>query len=275
MELTIQEKMEKVKDLRPIDDVFFEVFANDTGVCEEMLRVILEDPNLIVTDVIVQNSEKNIYGRSVRLDALCILGSGSRVNIEVQRSDNEDHLKRARFNAASITVKDSNFGDKFKDIVDVYIIYISEFDFLKEKKTIYHIDKVIRETGTVIDDGQYEIFVNTEIKDGTDISELMDCFTQTEIDNAKFPTVSKRMKELKTTEGGVGAVCEIMRKYEEIAAAQAAEAARKETTIKTTVENSFEFDIPKEQTINLLMKKCNLSEQEANDQYEKYAPVTV
>ncbi len=33
------------------------------------------------------------------------------------------------------------------------IIYISECDFLKGNKTIYHVDKVLRETGTVIDDG--------------------------------------------------------------------------------------------------------------------------
>ena len=97
--MTLEEKREKVKDLRPIDDVFFELLASQKAVCQEMLRTILEDDRLVVEDVIPQNSERNIYGRSVRLDALCILGDGSRVNIEVQRSDNDDHLKRARFNA--------------------------------------------------------------------------------------------------------------------------------------------------------------------------------
>ena len=50
-----------------------------------MLRTILEDPALTVEDVIVQSSERNLFGRSVRLDALCTLGSGTLVNIEVQR----------------------------------------------------------------------------------------------------------------------------------------------------------------------------------------------
>ena len=54
---------------------FFEVLADDIGVCQEMLRIILEDEKLIVKDVIVQSSERNLYGRSVRLDALCILGN--------------------------------------------------------------------------------------------------------------------------------------------------------------------------------------------------------
>ena len=73
--MTLEEKKEQVKNFRPIDDTFFEVLADDIGVCQEMLRIILEDEKLIVKDVIVQSSERNLYGRSVRLDALCILGN--------------------------------------------------------------------------------------------------------------------------------------------------------------------------------------------------------
>ena len=217
MELTLEEKIAKVKDFRVMDDVFFEVLADDVGVCQEMLRTILEDDALIVEDVIVQSSERNLYGRSVRLDALCVLGTGARVNIEVQRSDNDDHLKRARFNAASITVKDSNAGETFSGILDVIVIYISEFDFLGEGKTTYHIDKVIRETGTVIDDGQKEIFVNTTVDDGSDIADLMSCVSTKMVDNPKFPRLSERVHELKTTEGGNSAVCQVMQHYEQIA----------------------------------------------------------
>ena len=221
--MTLEEKIEQVKDLRPIDDVFFEVMADDPEVCEEILRVILNDSNLVVESVIVQNSKKNIYGRSVRLDALCVTGKGKRINIEVQRSDNDNHLKRVRFNSASITVKDSNVKDKFDDIVDVCVVYISQFDVFKENKTIYHVDKTIRETGIVIDDGETEIFVNTAVDDGTDVSELMKCFLQKTVNNPKFPKMSKRIQALKSTEGGVSAVCEVMEKYQAKAVAEAEE----------------------------------------------------
>ena len=40
MLLTTEEKMEQVRDLRPIDDVFFEVLTQNKNVCQEMLRVI-------------------------------------------------------------------------------------------------------------------------------------------------------------------------------------------------------------------------------------------
>lgn len=81
MKLTEEEKKAKVEPFRPIDDVFFEALAQNPKVCQEILRVILEDDKLIVDEVITQCSEKNIYGRSVRLDALCTLGTGEKCNI--------------------------------------------------------------------------------------------------------------------------------------------------------------------------------------------------
>lgn len=215
--MKLQEKIEKVRDFRPIDDVFFEVLVRKPEVCQEILRVILEDDTLIVKQVITQCSERNLYGRSVRIDALCTLGNGAKCNIEVQRSNKDDHIRRGRFNASSITVRESNAGDNFKDVIELYIIYISEFDFLKGGKTIYHVDKVLRENGEVINDGLHEIFVNTVIDDGTDIAELMACFMKKEVKNPRFPAMSEEVSRLKETEGGTQAVCEVMEHYENMA----------------------------------------------------------
>ena len=219
--MTLEEKIEQVKNFRPIDDTFFEVLADDIGVCQEMLGIILEDEKLIVKDVIVQSSERNLYGRSVRLDALCILGNGKKCNVEVQRSNKDHHLKRVRFNASVITVRDSQTDDKFEETIDLIVVYISEFDIFKCGRVIYHVASVIRETQEKVDDGLERVFVNTAVKDGTTISEYMDCFLQKEIDNAKFPKLTNRVHYLKHEEGGVNAVCEIMRKYSEEVAEKA------------------------------------------------------
>ena len=223
---TLEEKIEQVKNFRPIDDTFFEVLADDIGVCQEMLRIILEDEKLVVKDVIVQSSERNLYGRSVRLDALCILGNGKKCNVEVQRSNKDHHLKRVRFNASVITVRDSQTDDKFEETIDLIVVYISEFDIFKRGRVIYHVDSVIRETQEKVDDGLERVFVNTTVKDETSISEYMGCFQQKEIDNAKFPKLTNRVHYLKHEEGGVNAVCEIMRKYSDEAYKQGEEAGK-------------------------------------------------
>lgn len=212
-ELSLEEKFAKIKDFRPIDDIFFEILASDVKVCEEILQTIIGDKLLTVTDVIVQSSERNLYGRSVRLDALCTLGDGTRCNIEVQRSDNDNHLKRVRYNASCITTRETNPGDAFDDVPELYVVYISEFDFLKGGLTTYHVDKVIRENGVAIDDGLHEIYVNTVVDDGTDIADLMNCFVKKEFNNPKFPNFSNKVIEIKSTERGATAMCELMEKY--------------------------------------------------------------
>lgn len=174
-DFTIEEKHKRVKEFRPIDDAFFEVLANDIDFCQEMLRILLDDEKLIVEDVIVQSSERNIYGRSVRLDALCFLKRYGKCNVEVQRSGSDDHLRRVRFNASSIAVKDSQTKQRFKDIEDIIVVYISEFDIFKGNRVIYHVDSVIRETGEKVDDGLERVFVNTQVRDETTVSEYLSC----------------------------------------------------------------------------------------------------
>ena len=228
--LTLAQKIEKVKPLRPIDDVFFEVLAAESGVLQEMLRAILEDRELIVEpeSIVVQSSKRNLYGRSVRLDALCTLGDGTWCNVEVQRSDGDDHLRRVRYNASMITVKESQVGMHFGEVANVCVVYISEKDFIGLGKTIYHIDRKIRETGTIIDDGLSVIFVNATVNDRSEVAELMECFTKELVDDPKFPALSRAVSRLKNDSKGVSVVCSVMEQYMDTARKEGEERGMKQ-----------------------------------------------
>lgn len=208
-----KDKLARIQKFRPIDDTFFEVLAQDPRVCEEILRTILEDSKLKVVVVQTQRNIKNLYGRSVRLDALCRTGKDELVNIEVQRSDNDDHLKRVRYHAACITASATDPGEKFERIPTVYVVYISEFDPFGLGLTTYHIINTIQETGTRVDDGFHRIFINAKTDDGTDTARLMKGFLQEEMNDPKFPRISERIHMLKYSEGGATAMCEIMEEY--------------------------------------------------------------
>lgn len=56
MSLDLQQYHDQIQALRPMDDVFFEVLIQQPGVCEEMLRVLLDCPDLIVLDIHAQHS---------------------------------------------------------------------------------------------------------------------------------------------------------------------------------------------------------------------------
>lgn len=134
-----------------------------------------------------------------------------------------------------------------EDILELYIIYISEFDFLKGGLTTYHIDKVIRENGEIVDDGLHEIFVNTAVDDGSSTAGLMSCFTRKEVTNREFPAVTRRFQELKS-EGGAGAVCEIMERYLKEAEKNGEKAGEKAERIKA-IQNMIDLEIPKEKIL--------------------------
>ena len=201
------------KLLNPIDDLMFCKMAEHKEFCEEILRVILEDDGLTVLEAIPQWQGKNLTGRSVVLDAKCVTGDGRQINIEVQKADDDNHLKRARYNAAILTTNISKTGTKFEFIPDVCIVFISKFDIFEGGLPLYHIDKVVRETGQVIEDGLTEIFVNTVNYDGSKPSRLMKLFTENDAySNDEFPVTSELKSRLKSSEGGSRAMNEILEK---------------------------------------------------------------
>ena len=227
-----------VEQLNVIDDALFQKMAEDNGFCEEMISTIL-GKNVKVIEVIPQDSIKNLQGRSVVLDALCELEGSSRCNVEVQKSDDDDHFKRVRYNASCITANITEPGVKFEKVPNIISIFISKFDIFKGEKTVYHIDRTIRETGEINDNGWTEIYVNAKVDDGSDIAELMCIFKeQSAYDFVKFPKTSARKKHFLGNAGGKKEMCEVVENYaKEYAKEQA------EIIAKNFFENGASFDM--------------------------------
>ena len=97
------------------------------------------------------------------------------------------------------------------------------------------------ETGAVAENGLTEIYVNAAVDDGSDISKLMEIFTDnSKYDFEKFPKVSGRKQQFKIEEKGDVEVCTLVEEYaKEYAKEAVAEAIAKtsaETAAKTTIE---------------------------------------
>ena len=204
-----------VEELRPIDDTFMQKLAEDKAFCEEMLQVVMEKPSLRVITNIPQRNLHNIDTRSVTVDVLCEDEDGSQFSVEVQRADDDNHQKRVRYNSACVHVRMLEKGTKFQDLPDVYMIYITEKDFLKKGKAIYHVHRIIRETNEIIENGYHEIYVNAEIDDGTTLAEYMKILKSTNIENdERFPHICNAVKYFKVGKGKSD-VCRVVDEYAE------------------------------------------------------------
>ena len=134
---TYEEQKNFVSKLNIIDDVFFQKMAEDREVAEEILRIILEKPKLKVIDSKVQRFLRNINAHSVVLDLLCEDENHSIINCEVQKEDDDDHQRRVRFNRSNIDTIFVEKGLDYKELPDVYIIFISKFDTFHENHLSY------------------------------------------------------------------------------------------------------------------------------------------
>jgi hypothetical protein len=210
---TYEEQKARVAKFNVIDDVFFQKMVEDIEVAEEVLKIIMQKHGLTVIKCEVQRFLRNIDAHSVVLDLLCEDEDHSIIHVEVQKKDDDDHQKRVRFNISNIDTVFTEKGIKYEELPDVYAIFISNFDIFSEQRTIYHINRVIEETGSVVDNGVHEIYVNTAIDDGSDIAELMQYFKKSVGEHENFMKLCNRVKYFKESQEGVANMCQVMEDY--------------------------------------------------------------
>lgn len=258
---TEERQLEIVRQLRPIDDCFFEVMMEDPDACEELLQVVLENPLLRIKKETVsgQKSIRIIGKRSIRVDAYAEGNEHTVFNIEIQRADNENHVKRVRYNASVITVNRSEPGDLFEQVQELFVIYIADFDVLRNGRTISHAEMTCAETGVTLNDGLHEIFVTTIGKDNNKIARLMREYKNPDMNNPEFPKQSKRVQEMKHDSKEAEKMCSLVEEY------------AREKVIQEAIESAVEFDRPKEETIARLIKKFGLTEEKAQEYYDIFA----
>ena len=209
-----QEDLQRLRGFRLLDDDFMTKVFEDIQCAELLLRIILNDEGIHVLEVHSQRGIKNLQGRSVRLDILAIDSHGRVFNVEVQRSDKGAGAKRARYNSALIDANVTEPGDLYEALNETFVIFITENDVMKADLPIYHIDRVVKETGKLFKDEAYIIYVNSQIKDETKLGRLMHDFSCTNAKDMHNKVLADRVRYFKEDERGVAIMCremEIMR----------------------------------------------------------------
>lgn len=209
-----QEDLQRLRGFRLLDDDFMTKVFEDISCAELLLRIILNDEGIRVLEAHSQRGIKNLQGRSVKLDILAVDSHNRVFNVEVQRSDRGAGAKRARYNSALIDANVTEPGDQYEDLNETFVIFITENDVMKAGLPIYHIDRVVRETGKLFEDEEHIIYVNSQIKDETKLGRLMHDFSCTDAKDIYNKVLADRVRYFKEDERGVEIMCremEIMR----------------------------------------------------------------
>ena len=253
-----QEDLQRLRGFRLLDDDFMTKVFEDISCAELLLRIILNDEGIRVLEAHSQRGIKNLQGRSVKLDILAVDSHNRVFNVEVQRSDRGAGAKRARYNSALIDANVTEPGDQYEDLNETFVIFITENDVMKAGLPIYHIDRVVRETGKLFEDEEHIIYVNSQIKDETKLGRLMHDFSCTDAKDMYNKVLADRVRYFKEDERGVEIMCREM----EIMRNQAHEEGIEKGRIMQLIKQ-----------VCVKMQKFSSAEEVANDLVEQDVPL--
>ena len=205
-----EEDLQRLRGLRLLDDDFMQKVFEDKACTEFLLQIILNRTDLKVLRVNGQQDIKNLQGRSVRLDILAVDANNRVYNIEIQRSDKGAGVKRARYNSSLIDANVTEPGEKYENLCESYVIFITENDIMKVGLPIYHIDRTVKETSELFGDESHIIYVNSQIKDESALGKLMHDFSCTDAKDMKYKILADRVRYFKEDEKGVATMCRAM-----------------------------------------------------------------
>jgi len=277
-----------VDSLTLFDDYFMSViFDKNIPATELVIRIILGRKDIRVKSVTSQRTLKSpfIEGKGVRLDILAEDAAHKCYNIEVQRDEKDASPKRARFHSSMVDSRMLKAGQKFNELTDSYVIFITEKDYYRGGLPIYTIDRQIKETDSSFEDGSHIIYVNGSYEGDDDIGRLMQDFKQTEsekmynkilADNVRYVKGEKEDNEMSSL---VEEYAEkVAKRYGESVAKEVEERVTKQVTkqvsLSTTIKTALAYGIDKKRIIDRLCSEFKLSEEEANKEYEKYVVTT-
>ena len=203
--------LEKIKQLRLMDDTFFNsCFDGNIPCMEVVLRAVMGNDRLRVTEVITQQSVPNLYGRAVRFDALATDGE-TIYDVEIQRSDEGANPRRARFNSSMIDSREVSKGTLFPDLPETYVIFITEHDVWKRGKPLYTVRRTFEDTEEVFNDGTHILYVNGECQNESPLGRLMHDFFCSDPNDMYSDVLAERVRFFKEDEKGVAAMCNVMK----------------------------------------------------------------
>lgn len=192
-------------------DLFFGVSMEDTKVCEEFFHIITEI-KLEVLEVKNQYAILNLTSHSIVMDIYGRLINDKYINLEMHPQSGEDRIKRIRYNISSIDIDNLRKGENYRELSDVYTIYITTADFLGTKKVVNHIVRMVEDTDVTAANGVHEYYVSLSGQVGTKAQLALMQYIQNSdnvMESEYFPKLVQRVRFLKEKQGGQEIMCEL------------------------------------------------------------------
>lgn len=213
---SFEQKKNLVMQFSLFQDIFFSAVMKNKDAAEYVLRLCTGIPDLTIVSSDIQKSLRNLFGKSAVLDFIAQDSNGKVYNIEVQNTDDEEYFgpRRARYYQSIMDASLVPKGLTYNELPEMYIIFITPFNPLKNKG--HH--KMMYAKHSTLDDeewdnGVHEIYLNAEVKEESQLSEMLQYFRTADPEDRRFGALSETVREQKGVKEEIVNMCKAVEDY--------------------------------------------------------------
>ncbi len=195
------------------DELMARVFNENIPATQLLISTILS------RDVVIESTKgqfdvKNpiVGGRNIRLDIFAREEQGNYFNCEVQRSDDGAKPARARFHSAMLDSRMLEAGQRFSEIKDSYVIFITEKDYYNSGKALYLVERVV-DNDKAFQDGNHIIYVNASYEGDDNLGRLLQDMRNKTKEGFNYKELEESVRHFKDTSEGREIMSEAVERY--------------------------------------------------------------
>lgn len=227
-----EQRLKDIQGMNLTSDLLSSVAFEDPLAVQDVLRIMTGIRDLKVLRVEPQRTFRNMYGHSSVSDVWAEDEENNQYNLEIQVAENEDHLRRSRFIQSRIDSRSLGTGMEYEELPELYLIFITEKDFLCIGEGIVEVARVIERKGNRVDNGVHEIYANLEQPADDERKQRLLSFIKdtnnTDIPTEGFENLAARVRHLKSEEGGIRFMCNVIERERAEGYAEGKEEGREE-----------------------------------------------
>lgn len=201
---------ELVQKLNLTDDVFFAEVMRNAAACEYLMSMIISKEIKIKRlkdkpQNFVQYAIRNIEGHSVCLDVYAEDANGKICNIEMQKTNKDDIVRRLRMNGSLMDCRILERGTMYSELPETYLLCITGYCPFDTKEVKHEIKSFVNgDPDHPYDNGIHIIYVNTVYSDESELSKLMAYLKDSRPDVHDFGALSDIVTKIKKPVKGEG-----------------------------------------------------------------------
>ncbi len=207
---------EVIDGLTLMDDVFMRAVMKDIRCAEYVLRIILDDPHLILDGGYPEADMKNLWGRSLIMDFIgWNIRNSTNYNMEVQKRKERASPQFSLYCYSMLSSHTIKEGYHFESAWQKHVIVmIVEGDPTGQNQPVAQLSLHDDKTGVKIDGGIAIIYVDaTKVNEDTEVGKLMKDFHQTNAEDMEDSVLKEAVQHYKETEEGMVYMTETLERY--------------------------------------------------------------